>query len=393
MNNMQFHPQEATSERVKSHLQKFRLSRSKEKENFLEDYDKFLDEVEDSQDSSSPAAEFDGKICLDKALVGGQSAALLSHLVLKEECVDGARPSSFSPPSAPFGILEQAFFTHITNQSGYRPSARIPFPELSEHEKSSPLGKSLMHAMGLLGHMGEHLTSKRCRASPPNKEETAGYDAAADGEPAAMGSPHGSSPPGESLLHSFQQVRDPQTDRLKGQSSTAQAFFLEPPPSHLPPPHSLLRTTAQQGGERSLTTSVYPSRQLAVAAPQFLQLPAPLPAIRGGVLNEGLMGVLIGRLEADQAFAATLQALGGGAGQKYPLLPPPCMKLPMNGSSPPAPTSSATSSDLILHHRNYNTSRSSTPLCRLRTESFSHDDGFGEFYTVKGNLDALSWGL
>ncbi len=371
MANMQFHPQEATSERVKSHLQKFRQSRSKEKEKILKDYDKFLAKLEDSQDSSSPATVFDGMICLD----GGQSAALLSHLVLKEEHVDAASSSSSSSSSAPFDILEHAFTHTIPNQSGY-PSARLPFPELSEYEKSSPLGTSLMLTMGLLGHMEEYLTSKRRRASPPNKEDTAGSCDATDGEPTPMGSPHESSPPDESLLHSFQQVQNPQTGRLKEQSSTAQAF--KPPPSHLPP-HSLLVRTAQQGGERSL-------KEQAVATSQLDQLPAPLLAVKGGILNGGFMGIL-GSLDADQAFAATLQALGGG-GWQYPLLPPPCTKLRMNGPSPPAPTSSATSSDPILHHRT-STSRSSTPLSFRSIGSFS-DDGFGEFYPVNGNFDALA---
>ena len=40
--NMITHPTNLTSERVKSHLQKMRLHRSKEKKRFLEDFDTFL---------------------------------------------------------------------------------------------------------------------------------------------------------------------------------------------------------------------------------------------------------------------------------------------------------------------------------------------------------------
>jgi hypothetical protein len=146
--SMLFHPPELTSERIKSRLQKFRKRRKKEKDEFLDDYDKFLDEAQ--REDYGPNF---GLIPLDK-VYGGKAVALMAHSVMQESR-SAASLSTLGKTSRP-----EKTFTRTTNKYGH-PATKIPVPVLTEKEKSSALGKSLGLALGLLQHMDKQFTEQR----------------------------------------------------------------------------------------------------------------------------------------------------------------------------------------------------------------------------------------
>jgi hypothetical protein len=147
--NMQFHPAEVTKERIKSRLQKFRKRRKKEKDEFLVDYDKFLD-VAKREDYGPNLRKL---IPLDK-VYGGKAVALMAHSAMQESR-STASINTLGKTSVP-----EKTATHTTNKYGH-PAIKMPFPVLTEKEKSSTLGKSLDMTLGLVQHLRNHLLEQR----------------------------------------------------------------------------------------------------------------------------------------------------------------------------------------------------------------------------------------
>jgi SHAQKYF class myb-like DNA-binding protein len=147
--NMQFHPAELTKERIKSRLQKFRKRRKKEKDEFLDDYDKFLD-VAKREDYRPNLRKL---IPLDR-VYGGKAMALMAHSMMQENRL-----------AAPLNTLgktsvSEMTFTRTTNKYSH-PAIKVPFPVLTEKEKSSTRGKSLALTLGLVQHLHKHLVEQR----------------------------------------------------------------------------------------------------------------------------------------------------------------------------------------------------------------------------------------
>jgi SHAQKYF class myb-like DNA-binding protein len=140
--NMQSHPPELTKARIKSRLQKFRKRRKKEKEEFLDDYDKFLDEAK--QGNHGP----NSRKLIPKVV------AVIAHSVMQK-----------GRSAAPLNTLEKTSapentFTRTTSKYAY-PATKMPFPVLTEKEKSSAIGKSLDLTLELVQHMHKHLIEQR----------------------------------------------------------------------------------------------------------------------------------------------------------------------------------------------------------------------------------------
>ena len=148
LEKMRYHPDEMTSDRIKSHLQKFRKDQKKEKERFMEDYDsffrftKFLDNHPKSYSTIVPGLEN----------IGGTAAGLVSYSVMKE---DQKTQSDENKPSSPHPAQKEAVIQTVS-KSG-RPAAKIAFPTLSGKERRSPLGMSLTLVKGLLEQMEKYL--------------------------------------------------------------------------------------------------------------------------------------------------------------------------------------------------------------------------------------------
>lgn len=121
--------EEITSERIKSHLQKYRLHRSKHKSQFMESYDGALEKIQNgTMDSSS--------------LDHGEAAAFLTHITMTSNDDNLA----LQPPPDPNSLV----------QSGI-----LQLPQLSDAEKRSPVGASMGYLMGLFFSLKQQLLNQR----------------------------------------------------------------------------------------------------------------------------------------------------------------------------------------------------------------------------------------
>lgn len=170
MENMRKQPRYITRERTKSHLQKYRQTKERSKGEFLKEYDAFFKSTEqakeflNSKNSSAPdnkksagtKKSFKGKEPFPKAvlttalegkkpskLLGGKAAALLSYSVL----------NGFST-------------SHGPDQLQYKAAKFSEFPVLTEEEKRSSVGASLLQVKSLIDNMTDVLLKTRHGIKP-----------------------------------------------------------------------------------------------------------------------------------------------------------------------------------------------------------------------------------
>ena len=161
LENMHTMPISITSERVKSHLQKYRLNRSKGKEEFMSGYDNWMTKAirlsNKSESSRNITAQpsFILDMMSSTLPVPGDIAAFLSYSVIMES-KQGADSGN---------ILNSQVDSQTTKVDDdyvqYFTGASITFPRLSEEEKLSTLGKGLCYIMALFVNMTEHLDKVR----------------------------------------------------------------------------------------------------------------------------------------------------------------------------------------------------------------------------------------
>lgn len=128
--NMANRPVHLTGERIKSHLQKYRKNKQRSKDDFMEDYDTFMRKAQTVGGAGTMGA---GKPS------GGETAAFLSHSVLRE----GEIKSAHEETTSSVGIAKESH-DNVKNYVKHLAGTHIPFPQLTEEEKRSPLGKSLL---------------------------------------------------------------------------------------------------------------------------------------------------------------------------------------------------------------------------------------------------------
>ena len=146
METMNSNPQFITRERTKSHLQKFRKTREKSKQEFLKEYDAFLKSAEAASQKETKEGK---KLSPDEVvstvlgqrnsndLLGGEAAGLLSYSVINK-CNE-------NPEDKPLTYK----------------AVKSSFPILTAKEKASPLGVSLTRIKGLLMFMTDNLLTER----------------------------------------------------------------------------------------------------------------------------------------------------------------------------------------------------------------------------------------
>ena len=122
-----FPHEQITTERIKSHLQKYRLHRQKSKKEFMSSYESSLLKMKSVEtDLTDPLS-----------LNCGEVAAHLAYSTITEKEVAGVDPSSLVQG----GILQ--------------------LPQLTEDEKRSPVGASLGYLMGLFFSLKQQLHAQR----------------------------------------------------------------------------------------------------------------------------------------------------------------------------------------------------------------------------------------
>lgn len=150
MEHMKQNP-DVTSERVKSHLQKYRLNRQKSRNEFMTSYDRALDGFKNNPHDFDD----DG----DHSFSCGEGAALLTHSVQTEATREGSQSSTGGNK----GLPEQ---TPAPTQGG--PPAQdsvgvstLHLPLLSEEESQSPLGQTFGYLVGMFQTLSLELEMKR----------------------------------------------------------------------------------------------------------------------------------------------------------------------------------------------------------------------------------------
>eukprot|EP00934_Nitzschia_sp_Nitz4_P002172 Nitzschia sp. Nitz4//scaffold128_size63911//8563//9402//NITZ4_006213-RA/size63911-processed-gene-0.127-mRNA-1//-1//CDS//3329534814//2172//frame0 len=169
LENMTKKLQSITSERVKSKLQKYRNNKDKSRQEFLEQYDAFMGKLRalgfagvGTKADKSPLGMLE--MLGSNELLGGDVAAYLSFAVMKEDITErDGDPSALSSE-----ILQKGALEYVDDFSG----TGIPFPELTESEKTSSLGISMTFVFGLFMSLTQHLMRERAMHEKLNGGES-----------------------------------------------------------------------------------------------------------------------------------------------------------------------------------------------------------------------------
>jgi SHAQKYF class myb-like DNA-binding protein len=140
-----------TSERIKSHLQKYRLHRSKAKQEFMTCYDSSMKKFQ--------AGGLEGQ----KVLSSGEVAAHASYTTLTgttESPTAGEEQQQAEKPCSP--ATEEAKPKPVQQEE---PQGALMLPKLSEEEKRSPIGTSLGYLLGLFFSIRSQLMAERAAAA------------------------------------------------------------------------------------------------------------------------------------------------------------------------------------------------------------------------------------
>lgn len=159
MENMRRQPRYITRERTKSHLQKYRQTKKRSRNEFLKEFDAFFESTEEAKvllNNDNSKNNLDQKEPFTKAilttalkgkkpskLLGGKAAALLSYSVLND----------FST-------------SHGPDQLQYKAAKLSEFPSLTEEEKRSSVGASLLQVKTLIDNMTDVLLKTRHGMKP-----------------------------------------------------------------------------------------------------------------------------------------------------------------------------------------------------------------------------------
>uniref|UniRef100_A0A7S3QDX4 HTH myb-type domain-containing protein n=1 Tax=Chaetoceros debilis TaxID=122233 RepID=A0A7S3QDX4_9STRA len=126
--------EDITSERIKSHLQKYRLHRQKSKKEFMSSYDRTLMKMKRGEIESNSSS-----------LNSGEVAAHLSFTSIQK--------------------AELGFATANSDENGLLQGGILQLPQLTEDEKQSHVGTSLGYLMGLFFSLKQQLLAKRAEAN------------------------------------------------------------------------------------------------------------------------------------------------------------------------------------------------------------------------------------
>lgn len=156
--NMSSRPASLTSERVKSHLQKYRKNKEKSRDEFMQDYDSFMRK---SLTIGGARGGLSHSIMPPAAMIemlgggkrsGGDIAAFISYSVMTEGEITSTSGSAISS----CGIAKESQ-DYIEDFAG----THVSFPQLTEEEKRSPLGISMVYTMGLFSSLSQHIMHER----------------------------------------------------------------------------------------------------------------------------------------------------------------------------------------------------------------------------------------
>ena len=173
-----------TSERVKSHLQKYRLHRGRSKREFLASYDAAVSKMR--RQRKGYLAD-DDEI---SALAGGEVAA---HLTCVASATDDAHAALLPATANDGGGGKIAAATAAAASASSASSNVLYLPRLTEEEKRSPIGASMGYLMGLFFALQQQLSHQRAVQQVRQQEQHLEQE-----EQLALPSPPSTNPAGPS---------------------------------------------------------------------------------------------------------------------------------------------------------------------------------------------------
>lgn len=174
LENMSMRHKSLTSERVKSHLQKFRNSKSKSIKDFMKEYDAWMHKAMAVGAAAAaggaetrlaaPGRALVEMVGSDNNMLGGDMPAYLTYSVLAEQ--ESASDNASSPHAMAQKLVDQVLSAGAIRQGSQKiahtfSGIEIPLPALSEAERDSPLGIWFGHTISLLYSMTHHLMQQR----------------------------------------------------------------------------------------------------------------------------------------------------------------------------------------------------------------------------------------
>lgn len=164
--------EQITTERIKSHLQKYRLHRAKSKKEFISSYEASLRKFQSQ-----------GGVDAAGAIAGGEVAAHLTYSN-QENVADGGNggvlgsADAMSPASAPVLSTENVNPVAATEEASANTAPMnhppqepqnesLMLPELTELEKQSPIGAAMGYLMGLFFSLRQQLLIQRSLEGSP----------------------------------------------------------------------------------------------------------------------------------------------------------------------------------------------------------------------------------
>jgi hypothetical protein len=184
-----------TGERLKSHLQKYRKNLAKNRDEFLNEYDSWLERalavgvISGLDDPPHPLLgnryNFDGGPCyllppmavaeaVGTRVLGGEAPAFVTYSVLYERCaVADDLDEADQPRSISIDLRKPVMMDASESLPLSEPHQEFSIPILTDEERNSPLGACFMRVVGLFRPMSRLLLSERekTQALPPWSED------------------------------------------------------------------------------------------------------------------------------------------------------------------------------------------------------------------------------
>ena len=187
MEHMPKHEQ-ITTERIKSHLQKYRLHRAKSKKEFLSSYESSL--------SNFQASGLSGV----KSISGGEVAAHLSYSVEASTPASAAVLGKGTSDQTHKGHgnelkFETTSFGANIGEDGASDSLMLP--QLTEAEKQSPIGAAMGYLMGLFFSLKQQLMIQRAAEKAGGEDQSKSPVQAVFNSFVTGGAPMGATAPGQ----------------------------------------------------------------------------------------------------------------------------------------------------------------------------------------------------
>lgn len=164
-----------TSERVKSHLQKFRKNKDKSKEEFMAEYDSWLNKALTVGAAGGTSSNLTSPLTVLQMMgietpLGGSIAAFLTYSSLADERsldVSLEHPDSRGPAKLSADLLREGSKEYLKYVNG----VEIPFPVLTEEEQRHPLGISIKQVLALFYSLTRHLVQERLARADQETDE------------------------------------------------------------------------------------------------------------------------------------------------------------------------------------------------------------------------------